>query len=84
LLVLESGLLAFIGCVLGVAFVYGGLALAQQPIEQRFGLHLALRPLGSTEWTYLAVVLGAGLLIGFVPAWKAYRTSLVDGLSPRA
>jgi putative ABC transport system permease protein len=84
LLVLESGLLALLGCVLGVAFVYGGLALAQQPIEQRFGLHLAMRPLGSTEWTYLAVVMSAGILIGFVPAWKAYRTSLVDGLSPRA
>ncbi|MCA0375048.1 MAG: ABC transporter permease [Gemmatimonadetes bacterium] len=84
LLVLESGLLAAIGCVIGVAGVYGGLALAQAPIEERFGLHLALRPLGSTEWTYLAVVIGAGLLIGFVPAWKAYRTSLVDGLSPRA
>lgn len=84
LLVLESGLLALLGCVIGVAFVYGGLALAQQPIEQRFGLHLALRPLGSTEWTYLAVVMSAGILIGFVPAWKAYRTSLVDGLSPRA
>jgi putative ABC transport system permease protein len=84
LLVLESGLLALLGCVIGVAFVYGGLALAQQPIEQRFGLHLALRPLGSTEWTYLAVVMSAGVLIGFVPAWKAYRTSLVDGLSPRA
>ncbi len=84
LLVLESGLLAFLGCLLGVAFVYGGLALAQTPIEQRFGLHLAVRALGSTEWTYLAVVMGAGVLIGFVPAWKAYRTSLVDGLSPRA
>lgn len=84
LLVLESGLLAFLGCLLGVAFVYGGLAVAQTPIEQRFGLHLAIRALGSTEWTYLAVVMGAGVLIGFVPAWKAYRTSLVDGLSPRA
>jgi putative ABC transport system permease protein len=84
LLVLESGLLAILGCALGVAFVYAGLALAQAPIEQRFGLHLALRPLGSTEWRYLALVTGAGILIGFVPAWKAYRTSLVDGLSPRA
>ena len=84
LLVLESSLLALLGCIIGVAFVYGGLALAQGPIEQRFGLHLAMRTLGSTEWTYLAVVMGAGVVIGFVPAWKAYRTSLVDGLSPRA
>ncbi len=84
LLVLESGLLAFIGCVLGVALVYTGMLLAQGSVEQRFGLHLAIRPLGATEWTYLAVIFGAGIVIGFVPALKAYRSSLVDGLSPRA
>ena len=84
LLVLESTLLAFLGCLIGVALVYGGLALAQSPIEQRFGIHLALRALGDTEYTYLAMVMISGMLIGFVPAWKAYRTSLVDGLSPRA
>lgn len=83
LLVLESTLLAFLGCVIGVALVYAGLALAQGPVEQRFGLHLALRALGSTEYLYLGIVMGGGMLIGFVPAWKAYRTSLVDGLSPR-
>lgn len=83
LLVLESTLLAFLGCVIGVGLVYAGLALAQGPVEQRFGLHLALRALGSTEYLYLGIVMGAGMLIGFVPAWKAYRTSLVDGLSPR-
>ena len=84
LLVLESGLLSLLGCVFGVAFVYAGLLLGQGPIEQRFGLHLAITPLGAVEWTYLMIVLTAGIVIGFVPALKAYRTSLVDGLSPRA
>jgi putative ABC transport system permease protein len=84
LLVLESTMLAFLGCVIGVAIVYAGLALGQSPIEQRFGIHLALRALGETEYGYLAMVMISGMLIGFVPAWKAYRTSLVDGLSPRA
>ena len=84
LLVLESGLLSLLGCILGVAMVYALLILGQQPIEQRFGLHLAIRALGSAEWMYIAVVLLAGIVIGFVPAIKAYRTSLVDGLSPRA
>ncbi len=84
LLVLESGMLALLGCVVGVGTVYLGLAFAQSPIEQRFGLHLSIRPLGITEWGYLAMVLAAGIVIGVVPAWKAYRTSLVDGLSPRA
>ncbi len=80
LLVLESTLLAIMGCVIGVACVYGGLALAQGAIEQRFGIHLALRALGETEYRYLALIVGSGMLIGFVPAWKAYRTSLADGL----
>ncbi len=84
LLVLESGLLSLLGCVIGVAFVYLGLVLGQGPIEQRFGLHLAITPLGAVEWGYLGIVLAAGVVIGFVPALKAYRTSLVDGLSPRA
>ncbi|BAH37674.1 MAG TPA: ABC transporter permease [Gemmatimonas aurantiaca] len=84
LLVIESTVLAIIGCVIGVAAVYAGLALAQGPIEQRFGLHLALRALGQTEYIYLGIIVVSGMLIGFVPAWKAYRTTLVDGLSPRA
>ena len=84
LLVLESTVLSLLGCAIGVGFVYTLLLLAQQPIEQRFGLHLTIRPLGATEWMYLAVVLVSGVMIGFVPAIKAYRTSLVDGLSPRA
>lgn len=84
LLVLESALLAALGCVLGVALVYAILTLGQGAIEARSGVHLAVRALGATEWKYLALVLGAGTLVGFVPAVKAYRTSLTDGLSPRA
>jgi putative ABC transport system permease protein len=83
LLVLESALLSLLGCAVGVAFVYLSLLVAQNPVEQRFGLHLAIHALGRTEWMYLTAVLGAGTLIGFVPAIKAYRTSLSDGLSPR-
>ena len=84
LLVLESTLLALLGCLVGVAITYAGMALLQGPLEQRTGIHLALRALGATEWRYLALVAGAGALIGVIPAFKAYRTSLADGLSPRA
>jgi putative ABC transport system permease protein len=84
LLVIESGLLAFLGCVIGTGLVYLGLFLGQGPIERRFGLHLTISALKSPEYVYLAATLGSGILVGFVPAWKAYRTSLADGLSPRA
>lgn len=83
LLVLESGMLALAGAALGVAIVYGGLAVAQAPLEARYGLSLVLRPLGRVEWAYLGLVVSAGTLVGVLPAWKAYRASLADGLSPK-
>jgi putative ABC transport system permease protein len=83
LLVLESGLLSTLGSVLGIGLVYLTLALAQGPVEQRFGLHVPIRALGQTEWTYVAIIVAAGFLVGFIPALKAYRTSLLDGLAPR-
>lgn len=83
LLVLESGLLSFAGAILGVALVYG-LSIVSQPIvEQKFGLYLPIQPPTVTGYAYLAAILFAGLLIGFVPAVKAYRNALSDGLSVR-
>jgi putative ABC transport system permease protein len=83
LLVLESGLLATLGAVLGVGLVYGLLWAAQGPVERAFGLYLPIRPLGAVELTYVGLVVAAGFVLGVVPAWRAYRNSLVDGLSPR-
>ena len=83
LLVLESGLLTLLGCALGVALTMGGFALAQGVIESRTGVHIAVQPPGALEWIYIGVVLTAGVMVGLVPAWRAYRSSLADGLSPR-
>jgi putative ABC transport system permease protein len=83
LLVLESGFLAALGCLVGVLGIFVMLALLQAPIESRFGLFLPIRPLGPVEYVYLGGVVGAALLIGLVPAIKAYRNTLADGLSVR-
>lgn len=83
LLVLESGLLTLLGCALGVAMTMAGFALAQGVIESNTGVHIAVQPPGTLEWIYIGVVLSAGVLVGLVPAWRAYRSSLADGLSPR-
>jgi ABC-type bacteriocin/lantibiotic exporter with double-glycine peptidase domain len=43
-------------------------------------------PSGSGKTTLLgllAAVLAAGLLVGLIPAYRAYRLSLADGLTPR-
>jgi putative ABC transport system permease protein len=83
LLVLESGLLSTAGALLGLLTVYALLFLAQSPVEQRFGLHIPLRPPGQVEYIYLGIVIAAGFIMGLLPAWKAYRNTLSDGLSVR-
>ncbi len=81
LLVFESALLSLAGAAVGVALVYLGIAVARGPVESHFGLVLTARSLGTIEWAYLGIIIGAGTLMGIVPAWKAYRRSLADGLS---
>lgn len=81
LLVSESALLSLSGAVAGVLLVYVGIAAVSGAIEAKYGLALTLHGLGRMEWSYLALVVGAGTLVGVLPAWKAYRASLADGLS---
>jgi putative ABC transport system permease protein len=83
LLVFESGLLTLIGTIMGVFIVYGSVVLLQPIIEHQFGLHIPLRPLTGTQYSYLACVVLGGIAIGLIPAWKAYRNALSDGLSVR-
>jgi putative ABC transport system permease protein len=83
MLVLESGLLTFVGAALGVSFIYALVIVLQPHIEQQFGLHIPLKALGATELGYLLAVLLGGLLVGLLPAWKAYRNALTDGLAVR-
>lgn len=83
LLVLESGILSALGALLGLGLAYLGLWLASGPVERSFGFHFTQRPPSTLEWTFVGGVIVAGLLIGLVPAWKAYRNTLSDGLSVR-
>jgi putative ABC transport system permease protein len=83
LLVAESAVLASCGALSGLGLVYAVLAIGARPLEAAYGIALSMRPPGSAEWLFLAMVVGAGTVVGFLPAWKAYRSSLADGLSVR-
>ncbi len=83
LLVLESVCLSAAGAIGGLALVYVLLSAGQSFVEAQVGLYIPIRPPGSIEFLYLAAVVTAGFVMGFVPALKAYRTALHDGLSVR-
>lgn len=83
LLVAEAFALALAGVVAGLALLYVAIAIAQAPVQAYYGLYLPLEWPSRYEWTLLGGILIAALLMGYVPAWRAYRQSLADGLSVR-
>jgi putative ABC transport system permease protein len=83
LLVLESGLLGLAGVLTGVGLVYALLFLLAGFVETNFGLYLPIVAPSGTGYMYLGAVIVASFIIGLVPALKAYRNSLADGLSVR-
>jgi putative ABC transport system permease protein len=83
LLVMESFALTAGGALAGVLLAYGLLAVSQPLIERHFGLYLPINAPSLGEGVYLAAVLVLGLVLGFVPAWRAYRNTLHDGLTIR-
>ncbi len=83
LLVAESALLALAGAVIGTGLTYGGLAIGAPLIEARFGLLLPGLVPGLYDLAIIALVTGAAAVLGLIPAWRAYRNSLADGMTVR-
>lgn len=83
LLMLEAFLTALAGVLAGGVTLYAGLLLARPWIDSAFGLWLPIHPPDGNEIRALAAILLAGLLSGLVPAWRAYRQSLSDGMTLR-
>ncbi|MFC0667831.1 ABC transporter permease [Azotobacter chroococcum] len=83
LLVLEAFALTLAGVLLGLALLYLSILLAQGPLQAAYGLYLPFAAPSAYEWLLLGAILLAALPLGGVPAWRAYRQSLADGLSIR-
>jgi putative ABC transport system permease protein len=79
----EAFVLSLTGVVLGLALLYGLLAAVQPLLESRFGLFMLLGLPSASEFLLLAAVVLAGAVVGSIPAYRAYRLSLADGLSIR-
>ncbi len=83
LIVCESGFLTLLGVGLGLALLYLMLLLGRPWVETHYGIFIAIGGLTIHEMLVLAAVCLAGLAAGCLPAWRAYRLSLADGLSIR-
>jgi putative ABC transport system permease protein len=81
LLVFEAGLIVFFGILAGLFFLYSALYFAQPIIEAEFGLFLAIHTLSTHEIFILAILFFSGLALGAIPAYRAYRQSLSDGMN---
>ncbi len=83
LLLFEAGLLAWAGALLGVAMAYLLLGLLGPLLSAHLGFDLPVRPPRITELLLLSGIVASGVAVGLVPAWRAYRSALADGLQPR-
>ena len=83
LLVGESFWVSTVGALVGVSLLSLAMAVGGPVLEAHYGLQLALAWPTANEWGLLAMIAGAGTLVGVIPGWMASRKSLVDGLTPR-
>ncbi|MGF1744325.1 ABC transporter permease [Vibrio minamisatsumaniensis] len=83
LLISEASALTFLGITLGVAVLFALIAVVAPIVQQSYGINISLSAITSHEWTLLMLVQVAGIIIGFIPAFRAYRQSLSDGMTIR-
>jgi putative ABC transport system permease protein len=83
LIIGEAGFLTIVGTVLGLILLYAGLMIGQPILESRFGLFIGIGMISTHELHILGLVIAAGFLIGVIPAYRAYRYSLADGMTIR-
>ena len=79
LLVAESGLVTLAGLVLGVVAITIATPLVTPWLRAEYGLDLPIA-LSARDLAVLGAILLAGLLAALLPAWRAYRMSLSEGL----
>jgi putative ABC transport system permease protein len=83
LLVAEAGVLTLAGIVLGVILLYVALLFVQPYVDTNYGLHLTIEGPRHPELVTLGIIAACGCLAGLLPALRAYRLSLADGMTVR-
>ena len=84
LFALESALIMSLAIGLGVAGLYGLLAISLPFIADNYGLHLSMHWLDTQQMLILGIAFILALVLSLIPGWMAYRNSLADGLTVKS
>lgn len=79
----EAGLLALVGVIAGAVVVQIGFVAGSSWLASHYGLTASTIVPSARELVSLIVIVAAGFAIGAVPAYRAYRQSLADGMTIR-
>lgn len=61
--------------------LYLVMLLGAPLLQQEFGLRIELTSLSFWQWKLLGLVVLAGFVVGLIPGYRAYKYSVVDGMS---
>ena len=81
LLTSEATLLACLGVICGIFLFYLLLMLAGPIVENKFGLLITIKLLSGYELGLLGIVIFSAVLMGLIPAYRAYKNTLNDGIT---
>ena len=83
LLILEAAVLTLAGIIFGLFILYLALFVSQPILEAYFGLFIPINPPSNRDIIILGGILLTAMLMGIIPALRAYYQSLADGMTIR-
>jgi putative ABC transport system permease protein len=83
LLLLEGAMVTAVGIVTGIALLTLAVAFFAPWLQASYGLSVASIWPATREWQLAMAIWMTGLAASLIPALRAYRMSLSDGLTPR-
>ena len=83
LLILEATVLTLAGIIFGLFILYLALFVSQPILEAYFGLFIPINLPSNRDIITLGGILLTAMLMGIIPALRAYYQSLADGMTIR-
>ena len=82
LLLSEAAMIALLGALSGLLLVQLGIVAIRDYVLSEFGIQLSVG-FRELDFYVLVGIVTIAIVVSIIPAWRAYRNSLVDGLTVR-